>query len=164
MMPSSKEMYSIFVWYCYIQFVISKLELNGVPAESANAWWHHQMVTFSASLAICAGNSPVTGEFPAKRLVTRSFDIFFDLHLNKQLSKQSWDWWFETPSRPLCRHRNGIQFSWFNNWSTYELKCKYSENFKQISRSLGVMNRLTRYFPQSILIALYNSLILHPVQ
>ena len=45
------------------------------------------METFSALLAICAGNSPVTGEFPAQRPVTRSFDVFFDLHLNKRLSK-----------------------------------------------------------------------------
>ena len=36
------------------------------------------METFSALLAICAGNSPVTGEFPAQRPVTRSFDVFFD--------------------------------------------------------------------------------------
>ena len=42
----------------------------------------------SALLAICAGNSPVFGEFPAQRPVTRSFDIIFDLRLNKQLSKQ----------------------------------------------------------------------------
>ena len=40
-------------------------------------------------LAICAGNSPVSGEFPAQRPVTRSFDIFFDLRLNKRLSKQT---------------------------------------------------------------------------
>ena len=44
----------------------------------------------SALLAICAGNSPVTGEFPAQRPVTRNFDVFFDLRLNKRLSKQSW--------------------------------------------------------------------------
>ena len=44
------------------------------------------METFSALLAFCAGNSPVTGEFPAQRPVTRSFDISFDLRLNKQLS------------------------------------------------------------------------------
>ena len=37
------------------------------------------METFSALLAICAGNSPVNGEFPAQRPVTRSFDVFFDL-------------------------------------------------------------------------------------
>ena len=42
----------------------------------------------------------------AQRPVTRSFDVFFDLRLNKRLSKQSWSWWFETLSRPLWRHRN----------------------------------------------------------
>ena len=68
--------------------------------------WRHQMKTFSALLAICAGNSPVPGEFPAQRPVTRSFDVFFDLRLNKRLSKQSWGWWFETPSCPLWRHSN----------------------------------------------------------
>ena len=39
-------------------------------------WWRHQMETFSALLAICAGNSPVAGEFPAQSLVARSFDVF----------------------------------------------------------------------------------------
>ena len=60
----------------------------------------------SALLAICAGNSPVTGEFPAQRSVARSFDVFFDLRPNKRLSKQWWGWWFETPSCPLWRHCN----------------------------------------------------------
>ena len=46
------------------------------------------------------------GEFPAQRPVTRSFDVFFNLSLNKRLSKQSWGWWFETQSRPLWRHWN----------------------------------------------------------
>ena len=46
------------------------------------------METFSALLAICAGNSLVTGEFPAQRPVTRSFDVFFDVSPNKRLSKQ----------------------------------------------------------------------------
>ena len=50
------------------------------------------METFSALLAIRAENSPVTGEFPARRPVTRIFDVLFDLRLNKRLSKQSWDW------------------------------------------------------------------------
>ena len=69
-------------------------------------WWRHQMETFSALLAICAENSPVPGEFPAQRPVTRSFDVFFDLRPNKRLSKQSWGWWSETPSSSLWRHRN----------------------------------------------------------
>ena len=45
------------------------------------------METFSALLAICAGNSPFTSEFPVQRPVTQSFDVFFDLSLNKRLSK-----------------------------------------------------------------------------
>ena len=54
------------------------------------------METFSTLLAIWVGNSPVPGDFPAQRPVTQSFDVFFDLRLNKWLSKQSWGWWFET--------------------------------------------------------------------
>ena len=43
--------------------------------------------------------------FPhTQRPVTRNFEVFFDLCLNKRLSEQSWGWWFETPSRPLWRH------------------------------------------------------------
>ena len=68
------------------------------------------METFSALLAICAGNSPVNGEFPIQRPVTRSFDVFCHLRLNKQLSKQSWGRWFETLLRPLRRHCNGQYF------------------------------------------------------
>ena len=64
------------------------------------------METFSSLLALCAGNSSVTGEFPVQRPVTHSFDVFFDQRPNKLLSKQSWGWWFETPSRPLWRHCN----------------------------------------------------------
>ena len=41
------------------------------------------METFSALLANCAGNSPVPGEFPAQRPVTRNFNVFFDLRVNK---------------------------------------------------------------------------------
>ena len=66
-----------------------------------------QMETFSALLALCEGNSLVTGEFPSQRPVTRSFDVFYNLRLNKRFSKQSWGWWFERPSRPLWCHCNG---------------------------------------------------------
>ena len=75
-------------------------------------WWHHQMETFSALLALCAGNSPVPGEFPAQRPVTRSFSVFFELRLNKQ----SWGWWFETQSRSLWRHRNEVNSDCMRWW------------------------------------------------
>ena len=64
------------------------------------------METFSVLLAICAWNSPVTGEFHTQRPGTQSFDVYFELRPNKRLSKQLWGWWFETPSHPLWRHRN----------------------------------------------------------
>ena len=64
---------------------------------------------------------PVTGEFPSHRPVTRCFDVFFDLCLNKRLSKQSWGWWFETPSRSLWRHCNVL--SPFCTYSVNVNKC-----------------------------------------
>ena len=73
-------------------------------------WWRHQMETFSALLAICAGTSPVPGEFPAQRPVTRSFDVFYDLRSNERLRKQWRGWWFEKQSCPLWRHRNNYQY------------------------------------------------------
>ena len=49
--------------------------------------------TFPALLALCAGKSPVNAEFPSQRPRTRSFSVFFDLHLHKRLSKQLWGSW-----------------------------------------------------------------------
>ena len=64
--------------------------------------------TFSVLLALCVGNSPVTCEFTSKRPVTWSFDVFFDLRLNKRLSKQSRGWWFEMPLCSLWCHCNAM--------------------------------------------------------
>ena len=97
LIPGEKSTHKLWHWKAPVIFS---------DLHRQSALWRHQMETFSALLAICADNSPVTDEFPAQRPVTRSFDIFFDLRLNKRLSKQSWGWWFETPSRPLLRHCN----------------------------------------------------------
>ena len=86
--------------------VTTSSDLRG-GSSTPNVWWRHQMETFFALLALCAGNLPVTGEFPAQKPATPSFNVFFDLRLNEWLSKQSWGWWFETPSRPLWRHYDG---------------------------------------------------------
>ena len=94
-------------WQLFILLLTVCIFMQNEEAAPHIAWWRHQMETFSALLAICAGNSPVTGEFPTQRPVTRRFDAFFDLHPNERLSKQSWGWWFETLSSPLWRHRNG---------------------------------------------------------
>ena len=53
-------------------------------------------------------NSLVPREFPTQRPLTRSFDVFFHLCLNKRLSKQSWGWWLEMLSHPLWHHHNGM--------------------------------------------------------
>ena len=89
---------------------LRKFVHNFVPIVllTISPWWRHQMETFSALLAICARNSPVPGEFPAQRPVTRSFNVFFDLCLNKRMSKQSWGWWFEMLPCPLWRHCNAV--------------------------------------------------------
>ena len=71
------------------------------------------MMTLSNGNIFCitgllCGNSLVTGEFPAQRPVTWSFEDFFDLHLNKRLSKQQWGWWFEMPLWSWWRHCNDV--------------------------------------------------------
>ena len=63
------------------------------------------METFSALLAICAGNSPLPVNSPYKGQ-WRGALMFSLICLNKRLSKQLWGWWFETLSRPLWRHRS----------------------------------------------------------
>ena len=103
---------SVFVtyvyWCCrvtmkcltYLKLLLLILSYYHIGLNTQGWWWKpymmtHQMETFSALLAICAGNSLVPGEFPAQRPVMRSFFyVFFDMHLNKRLSKQSWGWWF----------------------------------------------------------------------
>ena len=84
---------------------LSRYYMMGLDSDTIS-WWCRQMETFSALLALCERNSPVTGEFPSQRPVTRSFDVFYDLRLNKRLSKQSWGWWFEIPSRQLWHYCN----------------------------------------------------------
>ena len=85
------------------------------------------------------------GEFPTQRPVTRSFDVFFDLRLNKRLSKQPRGWWFETPWWSLWRHCNDLKpfsqmfynlyfsslvdsFSFYSSWKT---KLKSNSTFQK---------------------------------
>ena len=72
-------------------------------------------------------------EFPAQRPVTRSFDVFFDLRLNKRLGKQPWGWWFGMPSWSLWRQCNDISASvfwtsltkWDKNYAIFMLKSNF---------------------------------------
>ena len=77
---------------------------------------------------LCVENKPMTGEFPSQRPVTRSFDVFFDLRLNKRLSRQSRRQWIETPWGSLWRHLNdhrtsgGITSHYSATWASWRLK------------------------------------------
>ena len=64
----------------------------------------------SALLALCAGNSPVAGEFPfpSQRPVSRSFDVFFDLRLKKN------GWVNNRDAGGLRRHRAHIDVTVIN--------------------------------------------------
>ena len=84
-----------------VQFVIHEDLFRMMTSSNGNI--------FRATGPLC-GEFTGPGEFPTQRPVTRSFDVYFDLRLNKRLSKQPWGWWFETLSWSLWRHRNGRLF------------------------------------------------------
>ena len=80
----------LITWWCECisnKAVVFHKE-TGLVKKWLESWWRHQIETFSALLALCTGNSPVTGEFPTQMPVPQSFDAFFDLCLNERLSKQ----------------------------------------------------------------------------
>ena len=104
-------------------------------------WWRHQMETFPALLALCEGNPPVTGRFPSQRPVTQSFNVFFDLHLNKQLNKQSRCRWFETPLHLLWHHCNDM--SMFSGQEMVWEILPDSMQSSQLSRSIITMSNFS---------------------
>ena len=68
---------------------------------------------FSALLALCAGNSQVTGEFPSQTTNNAELWCFFHVGQRKLLSKRSNGWWSGTPwclsGASVMSHGNGIQ-------------------------------------------------------
>ena len=74
--------------YCFIYIYKSLYILYSNGHGTDVPWWRYQMEAFSALLSLCEGNPPVRSPVVfLKRPVTRSFDIFFGLRLNKRLSK-----------------------------------------------------------------------------
>ena len=95
--------------WCYLLYLyptLNKIYLILSYIRQCFSWWRHQMEPFSTLLALCAGNSPVTGEFPSQRPVTRSFRAFFDLCLKKPVEQTIATWWFEAQTRSLWCHCN----------------------------------------------------------
>ena len=113
------------------------------------------MEIFSALLAICAGNSPVTGEFPTQRPVTRSFDVYFDLRPKERLSKQWWGWWFETLSRSLWRHRNGLGDNWYDTYD-YKAAADRSCMFTLNDVAMTVTSRYWQIFKFGQAVVIFN--------
>ena len=90
----SATIYSNKLFYAPIQTYHSYL----MSVIRETTWWRHELETFFALLAL--------GELPSQRPVTRSVDVFFDLRLNKRLSKPSRRRWFEMLLRSLWCHCN----------------------------------------------------------
>ena len=118
------------------------------------------MEAFSALPAICAGNSPTTGEFPTRRPVTRIFDVFFDLRLNKRLSKQRCGWWFETPSCLLWRHSKCLGEDPVPSTHYWDRLAKPSRNNTKVTLDIcsAANSSLTHFFiPNCYVLAVYDS-------
>ena len=122
------------------------------------------METFYALLAICAGNWPVPGEFPTQRPVTRSFDVFFALRPNKCLSKQSWGWWFETPSHPLWIHRNDISDPFWRSFLSTQDRQYRKGSYKFHYEVIIGAEQATSHFPEVVKRKTITYLVIDPDQ
>ena len=96
---------------------LTTTSVRSAPLNATNAEVNFLSMTasngniFRVTGPLC-GEFTGPGEFPTQRPVTRSFDVYFDLRLNKRLSKQPWGWWFETLSWSLWRQCNVMMCSW----------------------------------------------------
>ena len=97
--------YKFLMVVCVLPYSSGLLHCHGIQSYDSTMMTSSNENFFRVT-ALCEGNPPVTGGFPSQRPVTRNFDIFFDLHLNKQCSKQSRHLWIETHVRSLWRHCN----------------------------------------------------------
>ena len=86
--------------------VVKCLKTNGFHVTPIDMMTSSSGNIFRVTGHLC-GEFTGPGEFPTQRPVTRSFDAFFDLRLNKRLSKQPWGWWL--PSWPLWRQCNEMR-------------------------------------------------------
>ena len=77
-------------------------------ATARERWAHDDVIKWKHFPRYCPLCGEFTGKFPSQKPVTRSFDMFFDLRLNKRLSNQRSGWSFETPLCSLWRHCNRI--------------------------------------------------------
>ena len=104
---------------------------------------------FSALLALCEGNSPVTGEFSSQRPVTRSFEVFFDLCLNKRLRHR----WLYTPTPSLWLLCN-VYYSCCTNKITLSVTAKnwhISDHNTKNNREAGDLGRHRAHYDITVM-------------
>ena len=101
----------IYIWHIKIKIHIYRQEYGVICSWPTVKIWH-MMTSSNGNIFRLTGPScgefTCAGEFPTQTPVTRSFDVFFDLRLNKRFSKQPWGWWFETLSWSWWRHCNDM--------------------------------------------------------
>ena len=120
-----------------------KSEIYSAPVVP---WWRHQMKYFPRHWPLC-GEFTGTGEYPAQRPVTRSFDVFCDLRLNKRLSKQPWGWWIETPPWSLWCHCNAhLTNSCKYRWTSYLFQINNIYKLFLLSRYAYLSPHLPEYY------------------
>ena len=124
----------VMIW----TFFLLDSPVRGIKRLSVDS--KHTMMTssngniFRVTGPLC-GEFTGPGEFPTQKPVTRSFDVFFDLRLNKRLSKQPWGWWFETTSWSLWRHRNANNELYWDSLELWLFLCCLGRFRKHQSRS-----------------------------
>ena len=100
---------------CWYQILISMTQsVAEMPGKQSGIAANVLSMMTSSNRNIFRVTGHLCGEFTGPRWIphTKVSDAelwsFFDVRLNKRLSKQSWGWWFETLWRPLWRHRNAF--------------------------------------------------------
>ena len=138
--------------FFYFKYQLQRRRSQGIICIMSLSWWHHKMETFSAFLAICAANSPVTGEFLTQRPLTWSFDVFSDLRLNKHgggkipfLKNMTYTTTFDfiNPSRAKSYHKNISTISispphWHDRGSRNPFSCQTRTYLFYLINIMGV--------------------------
>ena len=123
-----------FLSGCFIQVLHVRDDFNSSVSKTVSWWVGRWVGTWASHDDVIKWKhfprywpfereSPGHRWFPSQSPVTRSFDVFFDLRLNKLSSKQSRRRWFETPLRSLSRHCDGGWWPGF--WFTLGI-CQHS--------------------------------------
>ena len=141
-----------------LPFWILQLVIDSTAVWSSS-WWRHQMETFPRHWLFVRGihrslvNSPHKGQWRGALM----FSLIYAL--NKRLSKQSWGWWFETPTRSLWSHCNACPFfltvTWINHRGLVTSHCVKELTVKVQFRGLELFKRngalfQEEFYPPSI--------------